>query len=97
MAQTTSPTTPTTPTTAATLGKVLDALAESAGRRDGHVYCGWLPLCVHHRGHLPVTPRRLAWALRQIAASGYAGRCVVGVVDVDAATAASVVAILSRR
>lgn len=43
-----------------------------SARVPGHI-CGWLPLNVSRRGNMPATPRRIAWAIREIGRSGYPG------------------------
>jgi len=39
--------------------------------------CGWLPINVHKKQENDATPRRQAWALREIEKTGYSGRVLV--------------------
>lgn len=46
--------------------------AHLSARVPAHL-CGWLPVSVSRRGNLPATPRRIAWAIREIGCCGYPG------------------------
>ena len=65
--------------------------------------CGWLPVAVDRRRWLPATPRRIAWAIREITSSGYPGRVLAArirgseTLDPGADTLRSLLAVESRR
>ena len=64
---------------------------------------GWLPVAVDRRRWLPATPRRIAWAIREITYSGYPGRVLAArirgseTLDPGADTLRSLLAVESRR